>query len=90
VSAFALGVSTNHFALRARFGWPFATPNNEERIMKLSAPRQLTWWIALIAGGVGVLEHYRVVHLPFVGRYASLLVVGAWALLILATLLKAL
>ena len=53
--------------------------------MKLSAPRHVTWWISLIAGGVGVLEHYRVVHLPFVGRYASVLVVGAWALLILAT-----
>jgi len=56
--------------------------------MRLSAPRHVTWWIALIAGGVGVLEHYRVVHLPVVGRYASLLVAGAWALLILATLLK--
>ena len=58
--------------------------------MKLSAPKNLTWWIALIAGGVGVLEHYRVVHLPFVGRYASLLIVGAWALLILGTLLRGL
>ena len=56
--------------------------------MKLSAPRHGTWWIALIAGGVGVLEHYRVIHLPFVGRYASLLIVGAWALLILATVLR--
>ena len=58
--------------------------------MKLSAPRHVTWWIALIAGGVGVLEHYRVVHLPFVGHYASLLIVGAWALLILGTLLPGL
>ena len=58
--------------------------------MKLSAPKNVTWWIALIAGGVGVLEHYRVVHLPFVGRYASLLIMGAWALLILAGLLKGL
>jgi hypothetical protein len=58
--------------------------------MKLSAPRHVTWWIALIAGGVGVLVHYRVVHLPFVGRYASLLIVGAWALLILGTFLKGL
>jgi len=32
----------------------------------------------------------RVVHLPFVGHYSSLLIVGAWALLILAGLLKAL
>ena len=58
--------------------------------MKLSAPRHVTWWIALIAGGVGVLEHYHVVHLPVVGRYATLLITGAWALLILATFLKAL
>jgi len=56
--------------------------------MKLSAPKHVTWWIALIAGGVGVLQHYRVVHLPFVGPYSSLLIMGAWALLILAGLLK--
>jgi hypothetical protein len=58
--------------------------------MNLSAPRHVTWWIALIAGGVGVLEHYRVIHLPVVGPYSSFLVSGAWALLILATLLKGL
>ena len=58
--------------------------------MKLSAPKHVTWWIALIAGGVGVLEHYRVVHLPFVGPYSWLLIAGAWALLILATLLTSL
>jgi hypothetical protein len=56
--------------------------------MKLSAPKHVTWWIALIAGGVGALEHYRVIHLPFVGRYSIFLIVGAWALLILATFLK--
>ena len=58
--------------------------------MKLSAPKSLTWWIALLAGGVGVLEHYRVVHLPFVGRFSWLLTAGAWALLVLATLLRGL
>ena len=58
--------------------------------MKLSAPKHVTWWIALIAGGLGVLEHYRVVHLPFVGHYSSLLIVGAWGLLILGTLLRGL
>jgi hypothetical protein len=56
--------------------------------MKLSTPRPVTWWIALIAGGVGVLEHYRVVHLPFVGHYSTPLIVGAWALLILGTFLN--
>jgi hypothetical protein len=56
--------------------------------MKLSAPKPVTWWIALIAGGVGALEHYRVVHLPFVGHLSWLLIAGAWALLVLATLLR--
>jgi hypothetical protein len=58
--------------------------------MKLSAPKHVTWWIALIAGGVGVLERYSVIHLPVVGAYATFLIVGAWALLILATAFKGL
>jgi hypothetical protein len=58
--------------------------------MSLSAPKHVTWWIALVAGGVGLLEHFRVLHLPYVGHYASLLIVGAWALLIVATRLKGL
>ncbi|MCU1281689.1 MAG: hypothetical protein JWM53_5235 [bacterium] len=58
--------------------------------MRLSAPRHVTWWIALVAGGLGVLEHYRVIHLPVIGSYSTLLIAGAWALLILATFLKGL
>ncbi|HXU00051.1 MAG TPA: hypothetical protein VN903_03620 [Polyangia bacterium] len=58
--------------------------------MKASAPKQVTWWIALIAGGVGVLQHFRIVHLPFIGHYSTLLIIGAWALLILGTFLKGL
>jgi hypothetical protein len=58
--------------------------------MQLSAPKHVTWWVALIAGGIGTLEHYRVVHLPLVGSYSTLLIVGAWALLMLATALKGL
>jgi hypothetical protein len=58
--------------------------------MKLSAPKQVTWWIALVAGGVGVLEYYRVVHLPVIGQYSAFLIIGSWALLILATFLKGL
>jgi hypothetical protein len=50
----------------------------------------LTWWIALIAGGVGVLQHFRIIHVPVVGHYASLLIIGAWALLILGSLLSGL
>jgi len=58
--------------------------------MKLSAPKHVTWWIALIAGGVGMLEQYRVIHLPVVGTFSFFLVAGSWALLILATFLKGL
>ena len=58
--------------------------------MKLSAPKQVTWWIAVVVGGLGVVEHYRVVHLPVIGPYSTLLIVGAWALLVLATLLTGL
>ncbi len=58
--------------------------------MTLSAPKHVSWWIALIAGSVGVLEHYRIVHLPVIGPYSTLLIVGAWALLILATSLRGL
>ncbi len=58
--------------------------------MKLSAPKQVTWWIALVAGGVGIIEHFRVLHLPVIGPYSTLLIIGSWALLILATLLKGL
>jgi hypothetical protein len=56
--------------------------------MKLSAPKHITWWVSLVAGGVGVLEHYRVVHLPIVRAYSMFLIVAAWAILILATALK--
>ena len=58
--------------------------------MKLSAPKHVTWWIALVAGGVGVLEYYRVIHLPVIGSYSFFLIAGSWALLILATFLKGL
>lgn len=58
--------------------------------MKLSAPKHVTWWVAFIAGAVGVLEYYRVVHLPIVGSFSTFLIAGAWALLILATALKGL
>jgi hypothetical protein len=58
--------------------------------MKLSAPRHVTWWVALVAGGVGVLEQHHVVHLPVVGSFSSFLIAGSWLLLILATALRGL
>jgi len=58
--------------------------------MKLSAPKHVTWWIALVAGGLGALEYYRIVRLPLIGSYSTFLIIGAWALLVLATFLKGL
>lgn len=58
--------------------------------MRLSAPRNVTWWVALVAGGVGLLERYGVVHLPLIGPFSTALIVFGWALLILATLLRGL
>jgi len=54
--------------------------------MKLSAPKQITWWIALVVGVVGILA--QLVTIPVLSGFAFWLVVVAFVLLILATLLK--
>jgi len=56
--------------------------------MRLSAPQQITWWIALIVGVVGIIAH--LVTIPVLSTFAFWLVVVAFALLIVATLLKGL
>jgi nicotinamide riboside transporter PnuC len=56
--------------------------------MKLSAPKQITWWIALVVGVVGVLAFLT--PIPVLSGFAFWLVVVAFVLLILATLLKGL
>jgi len=54
--------------------------------MKLSAPKQVTWWIALVVGVVGVLA--SLMPIPVLSGFAFWLVVVAFVLLILATLVK--
>ena len=54
--------------------------------MQLSAPKQITWWIALVVGVVGVLAH--LVTIPVLSGLSFWLLVVAFVLLILATLLK--
>ena len=56
--------------------------------MKLSAPQQLTWLIALIVGVVGILAHLGII--PVLSGLAFWLVAVAFVLLILATYLKGL
>jgi len=56
--------------------------------MKLSAPKQNTWWIAVVIGAVGIVAKF--VAIPFLSAYAFWLVVIAFILLALATYLKGL
>ncbi|MDZ4160175.1 MAG: hypothetical protein U1B80_10365 [Anaerolineaceae bacterium] len=54
--------------------------------MKLSAPKEQTWWFAVILAGVGLLS--ILVPIPALSGYSFWLVVAGFVLLMLATLLK--
>ena len=54
--------------------------------MKLSAPKQITWIIALVVGLLGILG--SLVTIPVISAYAFWLVVIAFVILIAATFLK--
>lgn len=58
----------------------------EEKIMRLSRPKEITWWIAVIAGVLGILGNVSTI--PIVSPYAFWFVAFAFVLLALATLLK--
>jgi len=53
--------------------------------MRLSAPKQVTWWIALVVGVLGILAY--LVTIPVLSGFAFWLVVVAFVLLLLATFL---
>jgi len=56
---------------------------------RLSAPTMAVWLITLIVGGVGILNHLRVLHLRL-GVEDFWLVAGSLILLLIANLLKGL
>lgn len=56
--------------------------------MSLSAPKQITWIIAVVLGVIGILG--KVVPIAAVAAYAFWLVTIGFILLALATLLKGL
>jgi hypothetical protein len=56
--------------------------------MRLSAPKVVTWWVALIIGVVGILANLAVI--PMLGGLAFWLVVVAFVLLLIATLFSGL
>jgi hypothetical protein len=53
--------------------------------MKLSAPQQATWWVAVVLGVLGILAN--LVIIPVLSGFAFWLVVIALVLLVLATYL---
>jgi hypothetical protein len=56
--------------------------------MKLTAPKTITFWIAVILGVLGFLG--KLVAIPFVSTYAFWLVFVAFLLLAVALLVKGL
>ncbi len=56
--------------------------------MKLSAPKQITWIIALILGVVGIIANQGIISLG--NNLGFWLLVAGWVLLLIATLMRGL
>jgi hypothetical protein len=54
--------------------------------MKLSAPKVITWWIAVVVGVLGILGNFT--NIQFVSGNAFWFVAVGFVLLALATFLK--
>ncbi len=57
--------------------------------MKFKSPMKVTWIIAVVLGVLGTLPVLGV-KLPVVGGYSTFLLIAAWVLLALATVIKGL
>ena len=57
--------------------------------MAFKSPMKITWIIAVILGVLGTLPVLGV-KLPVVGTYSTYLLIAAWVLLALATVIKGL
>ncbi|MDZ7262861.1 MAG: hypothetical protein ONB05_12250 [candidate division KSB1 bacterium] len=58
--------------------------------MKMSAPKVLTWLIAVIVGVVGILLKLGLIKIALISGFAFWLVVIGFGLLVLGTLFKGL
>ena len=56
--------------------------------MSFSAPKQLTWWIAVVVGVAGILSSF--ISIPVLSGYSFGLVVIGFAVLAIATVVKGL
>jgi hypothetical protein len=60
-----------------------------EEKMKFKSPMKITWIIAVILGVLGTLPLLGI-DVPVVGKYQIVMLVAAWVLLALATVVKGL
>jgi hypothetical protein len=56
--------------------------------LRLSAPKKVVWFIALVLGLLGVI--FVFIHVKYLSDYTYWMVVIAWVLMMLATLIKGL
>jgi hypothetical protein len=56
--------------------------------MKLSAPKNITWWIAVVVGVLGFIGNF--VAIPVIGSLSFWLLFIGFALLAVATIIKGL
>jgi len=70
------------------FTFPEIKTEHKERKMKLTPPKQITFWIAVILGILGILG--ALVTIPVVTGLAFWLVVAGFVLLVVALLVKGL
>jgi len=66
----------------------FTIPYQKEREMKLTQPKVITWWIAVILGVIGLIAKLGVI--PALEPYGFWLVLIGFILLMLGTLFKGL
>ncbi|MDO9546717.1 MAG: hypothetical protein Q7J07_08210 [Pelolinea sp.] len=57
--------------------------------MKFKSPMKVTWIIAVVLGVLGTLP-FLGIDVPVVGEYQTLLLIAAWVLLALGTVIKGL
>jgi len=56
--------------------------------MKLNAPKQTTWWIALVIGLLGILFELGLFTFGVISAYGFWFVAVAYVILLLSTALK--
>jgi hypothetical protein len=66
----------------------YLSQKKETNIIKLNAPKVITWWISLIIAALGVLGYF--VAIPVISVYAFWFVVVGFVLLALGTFVKGL